>query len=469
MIRKTFFFTLTMFFVLGITSYAQAQKSNALKVGAAKVDITPDPSELALPTDTIRDHLYVRAIYIDDGSTAAVLASVDGGARNIDSILMVSSASTGCPVDNYVVSGTHSHSASTGGIFGGSPTPETVGAALIKAVDMAKSRMAPARIGYGTTQVDLNVNRDNYNEWLEWRQEPNPEGVSDKTLAVIEFLGEDDVPIAVYMNYGMHPVNFFLSGVVSADYPGDASAYVEELFDNRTVALFSQGASGDQNPKMAYTSIFRDGPIKAVLPEHQPPNQGNPRPAMVPREAVADEDLAAHRKTIARKSDYVHMLGTMIGNSAVRVMLYEMEPKSDAKIWAGKQSFTCPGRIRLDNSKRENYDPGYKEGPDVTIGMGLLRIGDINMVTVSGEVYTDIALRLKAESPASKTMMVTLTNGPRGPGYIYSDDATYHQTFQVLGSRLQPGYAEKGIVSTALDLMKQADLAGQGLMDQAKK
>ena len=73
--------------------------------------------------------------------------------------------------------------------------------------------------------------------------------IPDKTLAIVEFLGADNVPIAVYMNYAMHPINFYLSGVISADFPGEASRYVEELFDNRTVAVFTQGASGDQNPR----------------------------------------------------------------------------------------------------------------------------------------------------------------------------------------------------------------------------
>lgn len=429
----------------------------SLKVGAAKVDITPDPGELAISTDMIRDHLYVRAIYIDDGTNSAVMVSIDGGgARNIDEGLQKSSASTGCPVENYVISGTHSHSASTAGIgSGGSPSPEKIASALISAVDMAKAHVKPARVGYGTTQLDLNVNRDNFNDKLEWRQEPNWDGVSDKTLTVLAFLGEDDVPIAVYMNYGMHPVNFYLSGVVSADFPGDASAYVEDMFDNKTVALFSQAASGDQNPKMAYTSIFQEGPIKAVLPVIDRSATGN-QPNSSARQAVPDENLAAYKKNIERKSEYVHMLGTMIGNSAVRVMLYNMDLNEEARIWAGKQNLICPGRVRIDNTGRENYNPGYEEGPDVTIGVGLLRIGDINIVTVSGEVYTDIGMRLKAESPYSKTMLVTLASGPSGSGYIYSNNATYHLTFQVIGSRLQPGCAEEGIVSSAMELIKQS-------------
>jgi neutral ceramidase len=35
--------------------------------------------------------------------------------------------------------------------------------------------------------------------------EDEPNGPSDKTLAVVEFLAADNVPIAVYMNYAMHP------------------------------------------------------------------------------------------------------------------------------------------------------------------------------------------------------------------------------------------------------------------------
>ncbi len=438
-----------------ISGFSQSLLQGKLEVGAAKVDITPDESELATPTDIIRGKLYVRAIFLTDGTTSAVLVSVDAGAvHNVDSALMVSSASTGCPVENYIVTGTHTHSGNTGGLFGGAPTNKTIADAIISSVDIAKSRIAPARVGYGTTQVDLNVNRDNFDENLEWHQTPNWDGVSDKTLAVLEFLGEDDVPIAVYMNYAMHPVNFFMSGVISADFPGDATAYIEDMFDNKTVALFCQGTSGDQNPKMAYTSIFRDGPIKAVLPQREGPATGN-QPSFTSEE-VPEENIEAHKKTIERKSEYVHMLGTMLGNSAVRVMLYNTSFEKDPAIWAGKQNITCPGRVRIDTEGRENYDPGYEDGPDVTIGVGLLQIGDINLVTVSGEVYTDIGLRLKDESPASKTMVVTLTSGPRGPGYIYSDDASYHLTFQVIGSRLQPGYAEEGIVSTALDLMNQA-------------
>jgi neutral ceramidase len=139
-------------------------------------------------------------------------------------------------------------------------------------------------------------------------------------------------------------------------------------------------------------------------------------------------------------------------------MRESMRPTDTARIWAGQDTFACPGRIRLDadNPARENVFPGYKDGPDVNLKVGVLRIGDIHLASVNGEVYSQIAMRLKAEAPASKTVMVTLANGSAGAGYIYSDAAYSHLTFQVIGSRLKPGCAEDKIVSTAIALMRRS-------------
>ena len=453
--------------------YCQSSKPGTLRAGAAKADITPKESELAIATDSIRDHLFTRAIVVDDGSTCAVLVGMDlGGAQNqiVEDATARASRATGCPARNFVISATHTHSSNTLGLGGrGAPTPKTVADAIVEAVTTAKSRLAPARVGYGTAKVDLNVNRDLFNSKLEWRQEPNPEGPSDKTLAVVEFLGNDNVPIGVYMNYAMHPINFYLSGVISADFPGEASRYIEDLFDNRTVAIFSQGASGDQNPRLAFSPTYimrsrqRLGEPQTVgapapPPESRTPQGFNPAAAGSERSAVPPEKMVAYRKAIERTGQYVVMLGQMIGTTAVRVMRESIQPSDTARIWAGQESFACPGRVRLDadHPARENVFPGYKEGPDVNLKVGLLRIGDIHFATVNGEVYSQIAMRLKANAPANKTIVVTLANGMANSGYIYSDEAYSHLTFQVIGSRLQPGCAETKIVSTAIDLMHRS-------------
>lgn len=478
--RHILFFAATA--TLSLLSAAPANSQNAatrrLRAGAAKVDITPKESELAVSTDSIRDRLFVRAIVVDDGSTCAVLVALDlGGASNqiVDDATARASGATGCPAQNFIISATHTHSSNTLGLGGrGAPTAKTVADAIVEAIGAAKSRLAPARAGYGTTKVDLNVNRDLFNSKLEWRQEPNPEGPSDKTLAVVEFLGNDNVPIGVYMNYAMHPINFYLSGFISADFPGEASRYVEDLFENRTVAIFSQGASGDQNPRdfrspttfMGSRAALMQGHepfIQTVGPPARPPDQAaargfNPQQATSERKAIPAEKLEAYKKAIARTGDYVRMLGALIGSGSVRVMRESIHSVDTARIWAAQESFTCPGRVRLDadNPARENVFPGYKEGPDVNLKVGVLRIGEINFVTVNGEVYSQIAMRLKGNAPANKTIVVTLANGMANSGYIYSDEAYSHLTFQVIGSRLKPGCAEGRIISTALDLMHRS-------------
>jgi hypothetical protein len=409
--------------------------------------------------------LFVRAIVVDNGITCAALVGMDMGGTSNDVMadaLPRAVAATKCPAENFIVSATHTHSSNTGGLGGrGAPTPKTVADAIVSAVTTAKGRLAPARVGYGTTKVDLNVNRDLFNSKLEWRQQPNPDGPSDKTLSVVEFIGENYMPIGVYMNYAMHPINFYLRGVISADFPGEASRYIEDLYGNGAVAIFSQGPSGDQNPRLSergQKTIGAPALSGGRAGRGASPQGFNPAVAQSSRQAIPADELASYKDGIARTGAVVVMMGTLIGESAIHVMRDQIQPVDTAMVWGGQEKFTCPGRARLDadNPARENVFPGYKEGPDVNLMVGLLRLGDINFATVNGEVYTNIGLKLKAASPASKTMVVTLANGAANSGYIYSDDAYSHLTFQVIGSRLQPGCAENKIISTAMDLMHRS-------------
>jgi hypothetical protein len=188
-----------------------------------------------------------------------------------------------------------------------------------------------------------------------------------------------------------------------------------------------------------------------------PPGGFYAQRASAERQAIPDENIGAYRRVLARTADYVHMLGAMLGSSAVRVLRESTAPVPTARIRGTQETFSCPGRTRLDadNPARENVFPGYKDGADVTLKVGVLRIGDIHFVADNGEVYSQIATRLKAESPASRTVMVTLANGNANSGYIYSDDAYSHLTFQVIGSRLKPQCAEGKIVSTAVSLIRR--------------
>ena len=444
-----------LLFVLTLALASATASAQQFVAGAAKVDITPKQSDLQFASDIIRGKLYVRAIYASDGQSATALVAMDTHCHDLDATIRKASVSTGIPYENFIISSTHTHSGGTTGIGPDNiPAQSQIQKAIVAAVQQAKASARPARVGFGKRPLDLNVNRDNYNEFQEWEQAPNWTAPSDKDLTVISFLDQEDVPIALYMNYGMHPVNFFISGVVSADFPGDACALVEKVFGDNTVAVFCQGASGDQNPKLAYSDIFKEtSQIKGVrLPKRAEVGAIDLRP-----KEVTDEQIPLHKAMVDRKDEYVRMLGNAVGFKALEIMLYDTQYEVNPVIKGAETVIAVLGRERIDKVGRENYDPGYKPAGDCHIGVGLVTIGNIAMVSVSGEIYTEIGLRLKKEFPASKLMVVTLADGPFESGYIYSDAAANRLTFQVIGSRLQPGHAEKAIVEAAKQLYREVE------------
>ena len=55
------------------------RRASSLRVGAAKVDVTPTDSELPKNYLGVLDRLYARAIVLDNGTTRAALITVDAG------------------------------------------------------------------------------------------------------------------------------------------------------------------------------------------------------------------------------------------------------------------------------------------------------------------------------------------------------------------------------------------------------
>ena len=113
---------------------------------------------------------------------------------------------------------------------------------------------------------------------------------------------------------------------------------------------------------------------------------------------------------------------------------------------------TVPAAQRT-NEGRGGIEGAYTDGPDANITLDLLMINDIAIGAVNGEVYNEIAQRLKRESPYARTMMITVTNGFSNAGYIPDDASFGHQTFEVLSSRLKPGCAETKIVEGLTGMM----------------
>ena len=167
------------------------------KAGAAKVDVTP--TQLPKNSEGILDHIYARAIVVDNGTTRAALVSADTGGFREQAYTELSQRiekELGIPAKNLIVGPTHTHSAS-------GATVEQ----LFNAIKAAKEKLQPARIGYGTGVSYINVNRNIIDRKTnKWWEGPNYDGPSDKTVAVIKFETTSGEPIALYYNYACHAV-----------------------------------------------------------------------------------------------------------------------------------------------------------------------------------------------------------------------------------------------------------------------
>lgn len=415
-------------------------------MGAAKVDITPSKDALPKAFNRIHDHLFSRAIVIDNGKTEAALINVDQGVLPDDFCKYVTSRvekELGIPAHNIFIAATHTHSAPRGGKY--------IEQAAFEAVKQAKGNLKPALISYKTGLSYLNINRDVIDPTTrKWTQGPNYDGPSDKTVAVITFTGLDGKPIAVYYNYAMHANSMFMSGAISADFPGVASRYIEKYYGGHMVAMFTTGAAGDQNP----ISVM---PMKQIS-RTKAQDLLDKGEAKTLTQAIrmagfqGKSHLKIDQNLLGRQAQMINSLGQLLAEEVLRVMALPQRRDSTLDIYATQKMISCPGRIRT-NTGREGAPGTYKDGPPVNIRLSLLRLGNIALTGIDAEVYTKIGEELKKESPYGYTIFSTLTNGYANSGYIPTDAAFNRYTFQVLGSHLKPGCAEESIINGLVGMM----------------
>lgn len=435
-----------------------AQSKGQLRAGAARIDVTPSVNPKYPPLNEYEhEKLYVRAIVFENKGVRGALIGADLGGIDeavwVDAVKGVA-AELKTPAENIIISSTHTHSgvpagpATTGPRYG----TEFMARVALQAVKQAKARLEPAQVGYSTGEAALNVNRDAINpDTHKWTQAANFDAPVDKTVGALTFYRTNGSPLATYVNYAMHPVNGYLNGLTSADFAGATSRYVEQAFGDKMVAVFTQGASGDVNPRWLRTGTNvlasrSDVPITG----YELVRETVEAPVRDGKVPYGDVDPKVMRQLF----DYMNALGIVLGEEVIRVMSHTGDKVSDPAIHGRQQLISCPGRTRLDNA-REGVPGEYEDGPDVAIRLGALEIGDIALASTDAELYTKIGLRVKQQSPLSKTMLVTLANGKAASGYIPDDESYGHQTFQVLGSRLKPGCAEDGIADGIQHLISQ--------------
>jgi neutral ceramidase len=411
---------------------AWGAETGALRIGVAKLDITPTDlagltNQWATPLVGVHDHIFVRALVLDNGTNTAAIVSADliefGDTTELRKRI---ERDVGIPAGNLIITATHDHSAPRPSFIAtaqaGASGPEAftlnVYEKVVDALELAKSSLQPARMGTGTGKVDVNINRDEYGS-QGWKLGVNPGRQSDKTVWVIKFETPSGDPIAVLFNYAVHSV---VAGPatdqLTGDLAGAAERYVEQHYKEKVVALFAIGAAGDQNPAFS-------GPGE------------RPQEDVPPFQAVDAQ-------------------GLMLGAETVRVANQISEMTDKARIEAAERTISCPAKPMTQGPPPLTHGtqgPPGQQPASVPIHLGLIIVNQIAFTAVSGEVVTNIYWHLKKASPLSDTIMITLSNGR--VGYIV-DDATYDTPIFELGSSpLARGCAENGSVDNLVEMIDE--------------
>ena len=440
-------FFLTLGIALAVGRVAWADGRGPLRVGAAKVDITP-PADAALPMagyaartegfKGIHDHIYVRAIVIDDGATQVALVAWEliGVPDQVwEAVSKRVAAETGISSEHLLLLAVHDHGApALAGGFGPAASAGTaaftakVEDAAVDAVREAKSKLQPARMGIGTGKAYLNINRrEPVPGRNEWALGYNENGPSDKTLTVVRFEDLSGKPIALLINYAVHCVIMGQENYqVTGDFAGATSRFVEMHY-------LGQAPIGDAGPRMKLR------PNEKV--------DGDGMVALWTSGAAGDQNPVS----MGGGQDFflVDALGKMLGEQVVRVSSGIDTATTTANLWGIQRVVSCPGR----RWNRNANPPQATDSDPVNIRLSLVMLNDIALAGVSGEVFTLIHQHLDQRSPFHYTIMLTHTNG--SSGYIPDETAFDHMSYEIMSSRLKPGCAESAIITGLLEMMNR--------------
>jgi neutral ceramidase len=427
-----------------------AFSAGTFQAGAAKVDITPAP-DAALPMSGyagrkegfkgIHDHIYARAIVLSDGSRQAAMVAWEliGVPTPVwEELSKRIARETGIQPEYLLLAGVHDHSAPAPFGMYDNDSPKSAGYTkhledlTVEAIQQAKAKLQPAKVGIGTQKAYVNINRREFSPRKGWELGYNPDGPSDKTVSVIRFDALSGKPIALLINYAVHAVvmgdeNYQITG----DLAGATSRYVENYY---------RGKPSD-------TPRDDGGPALEVRPEETSENVV----ALWTSGAAGDQNPVS----MARGSNFtlVDALGQILGEQAARAA-NSIHTTDRARIWGKQSEITCPGR-KLEPGPRQRKEYEWADSGAVPIRLSLLMINDIALAGVSGEVFTKIHWRLEKESPFSHTVMITHANG--SSGYIPDDAAFGDVSYEITTSHLKPGCAETGIVNGLLALMQESE------------
>jgi hypothetical protein len=359
------------------------------RAAAAKVDISPTTPQWlmgygARQSTGIHDRIYHRVLALSDRATEVFIVSSDlclFSPTVYDEFTAELKQETGIEPRQVWWTVTHSHSTPEVGppgmydilLKGRSEHPwnrdylQLIKHALRDAVKQARANLAPARIAIGTGTARANINRRARDVDGRISLGLNPDGVTDRQIGIIRLERPDGSIIGLLANYAMHGTVLGPSMVqISGDGPGVVTAYLEEKLG--APALFINGAAGNMAPIYTVQELRN-----AHLGEF--------------RVLLGDKILEANR--------------TLGPGTA------------DAKLWLGETWIETPRKEGLGWSEElKNYGSTNSAGVAlVRIPVRVLRLNDTVLWGSPLELFCEIAIRVRNESPFRHTFYFGYSNG----------------------------------------------------------
>jgi len=474
---------------------------NTLRAGVGRATITPPIgvdlmgySRRSQPSVGIHMDLYVTALVASaHGETVAILDCdlIYLHPPLVDEIRDSVAAFLETQRSHILVGCSHSHSAPTSSPvkIGGEQDrvrPEErayiqmLPHLFLSAVKEAKARLEPARIKAGMGHMEFSVNRREKLPDGRVVLGLNPGGPADYAVGVVRIDSQDGRPLAAVVNYTCHPIFIgSVSRLISPDYPGPMRRTVER--ETGATCLFLQGATGNMNPRSPMhpdvSESERAGTLLGL--EASKVFLDLDTRTTVEREAwitsVATFHLLRKEAVEARTPDCVRAhevelslpLSPLPDVTTARSLLKERQAALDALLQQGAtRDDLNPARYQVQWAQMllENIE-GNRGRASVTAPVQVLRINDVAVVGVAGELFVEAQLAIKGASPFPSTLVAGYTNGCVGylPTAEAYPDGGYEVEHSYKGYRLPaaiaPGAAER-VTATAINLLQAAAANG---------
>ncbi len=451
-------------------------QQSTFRAGAFAMDVTPLKFPISMngnlqdhPAQRAHDPLHARCVVLDDSKTRVAIVVVDNcliPRELFDSAKQQAQKLTGIPTERMLMSATHAHScpAVTGAFQSDADVEYSkfLAERIAAGVKQAADNLAPAKLAWGVGRDETQV--FNRRWWLkEPSAETNPFGLIDKVrmnpgyanpkveksagpvdpeVSFLSVQSPSGRPLAFLANYSLHYVGGTGGGELSADYFAAFAERIGQLLKADAgsarpfVGIMSNGTSADvNNVNFALTMPPKFGPYEKLK---------------LVADSVATAAAAAYAKTEHRSAATIAMRETEIELKVRKPSVDDIARAKEMLAQAGPSPYkTMPQVYARETLKMAEYPETVK------LKLQALRIGELGIVAIPCEVFTEIGLEIKRRSPLKPTFTIELANGYNG--YLptpQQHELAGYETWRARSSYLEVEASPK-IVETVLKLLDE--------------